>query len=47
MFYKVWMVIDEEDYLYGTYEDRDKANDIAGQVGYERDIDTWVQEVVD
>lgn len=39
------MEVDGENYLYGTYTDRDKANDVAGQVGYERDIDTWVEEI--
>ena len=38
-------IVDGENYLYGTYTDRDKANDVAGQVGYERDIDTWVEEI--
>lgn len=43
--FKIWMEIDGNDYVYGTYSDRDKANEIAKQVGYERDVDTWVEEI--
>lgn len=40
----VWMVVDGEEYKYGTYSDRDRANEIAMQVRRERDIDTYVAE---
>ena len=43
--FKIWMEIDGNEYEYGTYADRDRANEIAKQVGYERDVDTWVEEV--
>ena len=47
--YKVWMVIDEEYYCYGTYDyaDRNKANEVAMRLRDERNVDTWVEEVVD
>lgn len=45
--FKIWMVIEEEEYCYGTYADRNRANEIAMQVRAERGCDTWVQEVVD
>lgn len=40
----VWMVVDGEEYKYGTYSDKDRANEIAMQVRRERDIDTYVAE---
>lgn len=43
--FRVMMIVDGEEYVYGTYSDRDRANEIAMQVGYERDIDTYVIEV--
>ena len=43
--FKIWMEIDGNEYEYGTYTDRDRANEIALQVGYERDVETWVEEV--
>lgn len=43
--FKVMMIVDNEEYVYGTYADRNKANEIAEQVGYERDIETYVEEV--
>jgi hypothetical protein len=45
--FKIVMVIDETKYVYGTYADRNRANEIAMQVREERGCDTWVQEVVD
>ena len=45
--FKVWMVIDEENYAYGTYGDRNQANEVAIYVRNERNVDTWVQEVID
>lgn len=43
--YKIWMVVDGVDYLYGTYDNRDRANEIAMQVRDERDINVWVEEI--
>lgn len=40
----VWMMVDGAEYKYGTYSDRDRANEIAMQVRRERDIDTYVAE---
>ena len=45
--FKVWMVIDEENYIYGTYADRNKANEVAMMVRETRNCDTWVEEVID
>ena len=44
--FKVWMIFDEnEQYVYGTYADRDKANEIAMKVREERGCDVYVEEV--
>lgn len=43
--FRVMMIVDGEEYAYGTYSDRDRANEIALKVAYERDIDTYVIEV--
>lgn len=43
--FRVIMIVDDEEYTYGTYESRDKANEIAMQVRDERDIETYVEEV--
>ena len=43
--YQVIMLIDWQEYLYGTYDDRDRANEIALQVAQERNIYTEVQIV--
>lgn len=40
----VWMEIENNEYKYGTYSDRDKANEIALQVREERNVDVWVEE---
>ena len=41
--YVVYMEFYEEGrYVYGKYEDRRKANEIAMQVREERDVDTFV-----
>ena len=42
--YRVIMVIDDEEYTYGTYESRNRANEVAMQVSDERGIDTYVEE---
>ena len=43
--FRVIMVVDDEEYTYGTYESRNRANEIAMKVRDERDIDTYVVEV--
>jgi 1-aminocyclopropane-1-carboxylate deaminase/D-cysteine desulfhydrase-like pyridoxal-dependent ACC family enzyme len=43
--FKVVMIVDDCEYTYGTYTDRDRANEIAMQVREERKIDTFVKEV--
>ena len=42
--YKVIMVVDDEEYTYGTYESRNRANEVAMQVRDERGIDVYVEE---
>ena len=43
--FRVIMVVDDEEYTYGTYDSRDRANEIALKVRDERDVDTYVEEV--
>lgn len=43
--YRIMMIVEDEIYVYGTYSDRDRANEIAMQVREERDIQTYVEEV--
>ena len=43
--FRVMMIVDGIEYVYGTYSDRDHANDVALWISYERDIDTYVIEV--
>ena len=43
--FKVIKIVDDCEYTYGTYTDRDRANEIAMQVREEREIDTFVEEV--
>jgi hypothetical protein len=43
--FKVMMYIDGEWYKYGTYTDRNKANEVAMWVGNERDCYTQVWQV--
>lgn len=40
----VWMMVDGTEYKYGTYSNRDRANEVAMQVRRERNIDTYVAE---
>ena len=40
----VYMEVDEKAYVYGRYDDRDKANEIALQVREQRQIDVYVIE---
>lgn len=41
--YKVIMVVDDEEYVYGTYDSRNRANEIAMKVRDERDVETYVE----
>lgn len=43
--FKVIMIVDNEEYIYGTYSDRNRANEIAIQVGMEREVTTRVEKV--
>ena len=42
--FKVIMIIDNETYTYGTYSDRNRANEIAIEVRESRQIETFVEE---
>lgn len=43
--FKVIMIIDNEEYTYGTYINRNRANEVAMEVREWRGIDTYVTEV--
>lgn len=43
--YNVIMVIDDNEYIYGTYKDGNKANEIAMQVRDEREVAVFVDEI--
>lgn len=42
--FKVMMIVDNEIYTYGTYFDRNRANEIAIEVRASRQIETFVEE---
>ena len=42
--FKVMMIVDNETYTYGTYADRNRANEIAIEVRESRQIETFVEE---
>lgn len=42
--FKVMMIIDNETYIYGTYADRNRANEIAIEVRASRQVETFVEE---
>jgi hypothetical protein len=42
--FKVMMVIDGENYCYGRWSDRNKANEVAMKVRSERGVETFVEE---
>ena len=42
--FKVIMIVDNCEYAYGTYSDRNKANEVAMLVREERKIETFVEE---
>lgn len=39
------MIVDNEVYEYGRWEDRNKANEIAMIVRDERRVDTFIEEI--
>ena len=43
--FRVMMIVDNEVYEYGRWEDRNKANEIAMIVRDERRVDTFVEEI--
>ena len=43
--FRVMMIVDNEVYEYGRWEDRNKANEIAMTVRDERRVDTFVEEI--
>lgn len=44
--FRVWMDFEEDGrFAYGTYTDRNKANEIAMQVRAQRGCETYVEEV--
>lgn len=43
--FRVMMIVDNEAYEYGRWEDRNKANEIAMIVRDERRVDTFVEEI--
>ncbi len=45
MMYQVIMIVEDNEYVYGTYRDRNRANEIAMQVRDQRRIDVYVAEV--
>ena len=45
MLFRIVMIVDDEAYTYGTYADRNRANEIAMQVREEREVETYVEEV--
>ena len=45
MRFKVMMICDGEHYTYGTWDDRDKANEVAMIVRTQRGLETYIEEV--
>ena len=43
--FRVIMSIDDNEYTYGIYDDRNRANEIAMQVSRERNICVFVEEM--
>lgn len=43
--FRVMMIVENEVYEYGRWEDRNKANEIAMIVRDERRVDTFVEEI--
>ena len=45
MRYRVNLFVEGRTYEYGTYSDRNKANEVAMRVRDTRGVRTWVEEV--
>ena len=45
MRYRVEMLVDGVWYIYGTYSDRKKANEVAKMIRDTRSVDVWIQMV--
>lgn len=45
--FKVMMIIGDEHYFYGAWEDRNKANEVAMEVREERGVETYVIKVAE
>ena len=43
--FRVMMLVEGEAYEYGTWSDRNKANEVAMEVREERRIETFVEEI--
>ena len=43
--FRVMMIVDNEVYEYGRWEDRNEANEVAMIVRDERRVDTFVEEI--
>ena len=42
--FKVIMIIDGTEYVYGIWTNRNKANEVAMEVRNEREVETYVKE---
>lgn len=43
--WQVILCVEDEEYVYGTYDDRNRANEIAMQVRDSRDINVVVRDI--
>lgn len=43
--FEVIMIVDDQEWPYGTYTNSDKANEVAAYVKDERNVETYVREV--
>ena len=43
--FRVEMLIDGDWYVYGIYNDRDRANEVGKIVSMERDFEVYIEEV--
>lgn len=43
--FTIYMLVGESWYVYGSYDDRKRANEIAMQVRDERGVEVWVREL--
>jgi hypothetical protein len=45
MKYEVQMLVDDVWYPYGTWADRNTANEVAMQIRAERNVETFIEEI--